>query len=273
MDQDNLEKFTEEEFEKYKVEMYNKLTIDIEPDENPRAYILGGQSGSGKTTLHRIFKDRLKGNCVIINGDDFRQYHPRYKELKEKYGEDSVSKLGAFSGKMVEALVEDFSKDKYNLIVEGTLRTPSVPLETAEKLKDKGYSVELSVMAVKPQISYLSTIDRYEKMLDKGSVTRITPKAHHDNIVDKIADNLSEIYNSDVMDNISVYNRERECLYNQREIPNVDPGDVLENVLRGKWTARECDSLIDIIEDTTSLKTKRNAEDLEEYITNTKELL
>ncbi len=258
---DKLEEYTREEFLEVKEEMLTRLTEFKEVEEIKKGYILGGQSGAGKTTLHRIFKKELEDNCIIINGDEFRPYHPRYKELKEAYGEDAVTKLSKFSGQMVEELVDTLSEEGYNLIIEGTLRTAEVPLKTAKKLKEKGYDVDLGLMAVKPQISYLSTIDRYEKMLDKGVNTRITPKEHHDKIVDSLAENVDIIYNSKEFSNIRIYDREENCLYNQKETPIKNPADVMDDVLRGKYSEKEFNHLLDIMEDIIELKNKRKADD------------
>ena len=57
---------------------------------------------------------------------------------------------------MVEELVDQLSRLKYNLVVEGTLRTADVPLGTARLLRERGYGVSLALMAVKPEISLLS---------------------------------------------------------------------------------------------------------------------
>ena len=272
MGNQDLEKFTDEEFNYYKEELYARLTLGKEPVESPKSYILGGQSGSGKTTLHRIFKEKLEDNAIIINGDEFRPYHPRYNELKEMYGEDAVSKLGAFSNKMVETIIAQLSDENYNLIIEGTLRTAEVPLKTAKMLKEKDYAVELGVMAVKPEISYLSTIHRYEKMIDKGVTTRITPKQHHDKIVEALPSNLDEIYEAKVFDNITLYNRSEECLYDQSK-EGKSPDKLMDNVLNGNWSKEEYVQLIDVIEGTIELKKKRNALDLQEYKQKTKKLL
>lgn len=60
----------------YDVIVAGKFTVD-----NPIAYILGGQGGAGKSTLHQLFTEVNQGNIVIINGDEYRRYHPRYKEI------------------------------------------------------------------------------------------------------------------------------------------------------------------------------------------------
>ena len=268
-----LEEYTEEEFLEVKEEMLERLTNSKTIEKVKKGYILGGQSGAGKTTLHRIFKKELEDNCIIINGDEFRPYHPRYKELKKEYGEDAVTKLSKFSGQMVEQLVDKLSEDGYNLIIEGTLRTTEVPLKTAKKLKENGYEVDLGLIAVKPQISYLSTIDRYEKMLDKGVNTRITPKEHHDKIVNSLANNVDEIYKSQEFSNIRIYDREENCLYNEKETPDKNPADVMDNVLTGKYTEKEFNNLLDVMEDIIYLKSKRNAEDTVIYKNKAKEII
>lgn len=270
---DKLEEYTEEEFLEVKEEMLKRLTEDKMVTENKKGYILGGQSGAGKTTLHRIFKKELEDNCIVINGDEFRPYHPRYKELKKEYGENAVTKLSKFSGQMVEQLVDSLSSEGYNLIIEGTLRTAEVPLKTAKKLKENGYDVDLGIIAVKPQISYLSTIDRYEKMLDKGVNTRITPKDHHDKIVEKLPENIDYIYKSSEFSNIRIYDREENCLYNQKETPEKNPADVMDNVLNGKYNEKEFRSLLDVMEDIIYLKNKRNAEDTVIYKDKAKEII
>ena len=58
-----------------------------------------------------------------------------------------------FSPQVTERLIDKLSREKYNLIIEGTLRTSAVPLKTAELLKSRGYQVELAVLAVPPILS------------------------------------------------------------------------------------------------------------------------
>ena len=127
--------------------------------------MLGGQSGAGKTTIHRIKQKEFQGNIVIIDGDSFRSQHPHYLELQQEYGKDSVEYTKYFAGKMVESLVRELSHLGYNLLIEGTLRTIDVPKKTVQLLKNKGYEVQLALIATKPKLSYLSTLIRYEELI------------------------------------------------------------------------------------------------------------
>ena len=65
-------------------------------------------------------------------------------------------------------------------------------------------------MAVKPEISYESTILRYENAIAFGEIPRATSKAHHDMVVDRIADNLDVIYKTGVFDVFSLHKRQRD---------------------------------------------------------------
>ena len=147
---------------------YRKFTLKFSKDSSPKAFVLGGQPGAGKTGLQKIMEAKCNGNLIVLNGDEFRELHPDYIALQEKYGKDSVEYTGKFSGQMTEMLMSRLKAEKYNILVEGTLRTAEVPLSTCKGFKDNGYNVTLALVAVKPQISYLSTILRYEKQLAAG---------------------------------------------------------------------------------------------------------
>ena len=71
---------------------------------------------------------------IIIDGDTYRAQHPHFRELQEKYGVDSVDYTKVFAGQMVEAVIDKLSSLKYNLIIEGTLRSAAVPINTATLL-------------------------------------------------------------------------------------------------------------------------------------------
>ena len=52
------------------------------PQKNPIGFVLGGQPGAGKSNLiDKIRKEQGK-NVIVINGDDFRKYHPDYANLQ-----------------------------------------------------------------------------------------------------------------------------------------------------------------------------------------------
>ena len=49
--------------------------------ESPKAVLLAGQPGAGKTILSSLILPLLGDDAALINGDDYRRYHPEYKAL------------------------------------------------------------------------------------------------------------------------------------------------------------------------------------------------
>ena len=124
-------KFTEAELNRALTRNSRALIRGKKPSEHPTAILLGGQSGAGKTTIHRIKQEAYQGNIIVIDGDSFRPQHPNFSALQQKYGKDSVEYTKEFAGLMVEALIDRVSDRGYHLLIEGTLRTVTVPKKTA----------------------------------------------------------------------------------------------------------------------------------------------
>lgn len=214
----------------YTVEkLYKEITDNLTPVESPKGYILVGQPGAGKTTLQRMAYEN-DSNIAIINGDEYRKYHPHFTEIYEKYGKDAAEHTQSFSNALTNTLIEKISEDKYNLVVEGTGRRAEVPLKTCRDLKEKGYEVELMIMACNKDVAWESTIDRYEMMFDYGDIPRAVPRDKFDEAVRGLPNTVSELYHSGEFDEITMYNREEMCLYRMSK-DSYDPTEELQNIL------------------------------------------
>ncbi|MFZ2570187.1 MAG: type II toxin-antitoxin system toxin PezT [Streptococcus suis] len=234
-----LEEFSKDDFDLALKRTIRSLTRGKTTSVTPKAILLGGQSGAGKTTIHRIKQKEFQGNIIIIDGDSYRSLHPNYLTLQEDYGKDSVDYTKGFAGKMVEQLVDELSKQGYHLLIEGTLRTTEVPRKTARLLKARGYQVSLALITTKPELSYLSTLIRYEEVYAVNpNQARATPKEHHDAIVESLVDNLRELEHDKLFDRIQIYQRDRTCIYDS-EIDDGSAADVLQDCLFGKWSKVE----------------------------------
>ena len=240
--------YSEAAFNKQFRKNIKDLTKYITIFDQPKAIILGGQSGSGKSLLH----DLLGKNAIVINGDKYRSQHPYSAELDNIYGKESVSYKGQFSNRMVEALIEYLSSKKYNLIIEGTLRTADIPSATATLLKGKGYNVELSIMAVKPYLSYLSTIVRYYSLLKESSPARYTSPKAHDDIVAKLIDNAEQLYRSNIFDNFRIFDRNINTIFDL-STDKTSPNECLHDKLFGAWTSFELTELSKMLQRTKNL--------------------
>ena len=92
---------------------------------------------------------------------------------------------------------------------------------------------------MKPEKSYLATLQRYEEMIVRCRIPRMTPKEHHDLVVNNIGDNLEIIYNSKAFDNIKLFDRENNLLYNYRENLDISPKNILEKEFYREWKIEE----------------------------------
>ena len=238
-----IESYSSEDFDKYLERTIDLLTFNKNISSTPHAVILGGQSGAGKTTIHRVKMIESKGDYIVIDGDTYRAQHPHFRELQEKYGADSVDYTKVFAGKMVEAVIDKLSSLKYNLIIEGTLRSAAVPINTAILLRSKGYTVDFCLIATKPELSYLTTQLRYLEMLVVDPLqARATPKEHHDGIVKSLVANITELEQRGVFESIQVYKRDLEQVYNSK-LCTEPVGTVVDKILFGAWTPDESDLL------------------------------
>ena len=227
------------------------------PTENPKVALLGGQPGAGKSGLENMVN--IKKNYVSISGDDYREYHPRFKEINLEYGREASKYTQQWAAEITEKLIKELRKEKYNLIIEGTLRTAELPLKEANAFKKVGYNVELNVVVVKPEKSRLGTLERYEAMLKQGKVPRMTPKEHHDLVVNNIGNNLEIIYNSKAFDNIKLFDRENNLLYNYKESPNVNPKDILNKEFNRVWKKGEIEEFKEKWENLIKMMENRKA--------------
>lgn len=254
-----LENYTSRQFQSAFSDFAKKLLVNpaLAPSQETRkAYLLGGQSGAGKTTLHKVLYEELAQNVIVVNGDEYRRAHPNFQAIQQRYGLDAPAHTAKWSGQMTEALVDAFSEQGYNLVIEGTLRTSDVPLRTAALLRERGYSVGLAVMAVKPEISLISCQIRYEMMRLAGTTPRATDPAHHDKIVHDLVENMAALEQSGAFDGIRVFNRAAECLYPASGAASAS--EVLATTLFGDWTAEEQSHLVHLQRKLESLKAQES---------------
>lgn len=242
----------------------NKISV-----VKPIAYILGGQPGAGKTILQNSILKSNK-NCIVINADAFREFHPYFSEIQAAFGDEAPKYTQPFINRITEQLIRELSDEKYNLIIEGTLRTAETPINTCKTLKDKGYRVELHIIAVKKEISYESTILRYEIAIASGKTPRATAKEHHDLVAESIVKNLDLIYQRKIFDDIRLFSRFEKCIYPTGE--EISPAIVEHEVLNGNWSNAELSMLREIVSEVKRLKSERNAPDYESYSLRTDEL-
>lgn len=181
----------------------------IEPAMLPKAYVLGGQPGAGKSGLIKRASQLCFNNIIIISGDDFRKFHPDYKQLQERYGKDSPKYTAAFAGKMTEAILNKAVSEHYNIVIEGTFRNPATPINTLSLMKENGYKTQVMIQTCSQELSWKSCQERYEKMKEvMPNEARWTDKSHHDLVCENLAKNIKTVIESGKADKTEIFFRE-----------------------------------------------------------------
>lgn len=237
------EVYSENNYERVDVEFavrkeLERSALRYSGQEAPVAVILAGQPGAGKTQLSSIFRKAFSNDCAFINGDDYRRLHPFYRELNEENKENLIKMTSRFSAEITETLIQKMSDCRYNLIIEGTGRTATVPLNTTRILKGKGYRVELAALCVRPIFSLASIILRFYSMKKMGTIPRATALHAHDYVVSVLPGNLDLLAESELIDRLSIWNREKEMLYSSY-VNSELPSQVMKVNWNSAWDERE----------------------------------
>lgn len=184
------------------------------PNDEPTLVVLGGQPGAGKSSIIDLIDERFNGNVVVLNGDEFKPYYPGYKQLLKKDPDEASKIVQKYSNYAVDAIKQELMQRKYNLIIEGTMRIPSIPIATAESARKNGYSVEACIVATNYYASRVGCIKRFELDVAVSGVGRSVPVTSHDEAYDNIPSTIAALVKSKQFENIQVFSRNGEILGN-----------------------------------------------------------
>lgn len=241
----DLVNLSQDEFEKAYQKIKERVTAGINPSENPTAIVLGGLPGSGKGNIYGIAEERFNGDVVAVDCDKFREFHPnivaiveRIAEHEKQTGKEQTTmaiETNPFIFAVSDRLVDELSEEKYNMVIESSLKSSYTALHNASELPQKGYTVELAVMATAREVAWQGTIDRYEEDLAKGVITaRKVDKPFFDSVVNGLPDALDEVYKSGAMANIQVFNRQKNCLYDMSKTPDLNPKSMVSAIMHSR---------------------------------------
>ena len=225
--------FTNEEFERAFNKIYNNLTRNKTKQDKPRVIFLCGQPGAGKSRCGQLYTEQFNDDVVKSDVDEYREEHPHFDEIVAKNPYNWSVDTHEFASKMGYAIVEKLASEKYNVIVDGTLRSLQKTKELISMFKNNGYdNVEIAVTATKPDISKTQIILRYVNALEKKTPARLVPFEVHNDAIVSIPKNLNVIENDNDVDSIKIYDRDCLLLYDSLQNKSQDflSGDMLEQI-------------------------------------------
>lgn len=194
--------------------------------ERPKAIILGGQPGAGKGGLAVRASADLGGDAVSIDPDELRTHHPKLEDFRRENPYSWSSRTHPDASAWADELLEVASSERKNLIFDSTLSNGEWAADTLIKgLKEKGYDVEIRVVAAHKMESEIGVDGRFAQSLDERGFGRNVPKEARDAIYDKTPASLDVVHSrTDVA--IRIFSREGDELYNSQRDPEP-PGRVL----------------------------------------------
>ena len=209
------------------------LLKGIKTNENPIALILGGQPASGKSSLAKIYTTKHSDeNFLFVNGDLYREFHPNYKELI-KDSENYSKETQMFSNVFTEELIKEAQKNKFNIIVEGTMRNPKIPLTTALEFKHNGFKVEAMVISAPAIFTELGVYARYQEEINFQGTGRLADMNSHNDAVNGLLISVDELFINKAVDKLGIYTyqgkEEVKCftLNNNNWTPNKLPSNFI----------------------------------------------
>ena len=88
---EKLQIFTEAEATEATEKIWKSLlkeSPNLSPVKIPEGIITGGTPGAGKSVFVELANTRFKDNLLVIDGDQFRRYHPNFAKLQKLVGSD-----------------------------------------------------------------------------------------------------------------------------------------------------------------------------------------
>lgn len=170
----------------------------------PIAALLGGQPASGKSNLFDIIEREHDATFLKVNGDMYRSNHPNHKALIKNHLSYS-SETQIFSSVFTERLIDEACKRKFNIIVEGTMRNPDVPITTAQKFRQAGFKVEAYIIAAPSIVSELGIYDRYHREIQINGYGRLSDINSHNKAVEGLLNSVDRLYHTKAVDKISIF--------------------------------------------------------------------
>ncbi len=196
----NYQKILEEVIEQEIPKKYHNNTT-------PRAFIIGGQPGSGKTTVLTMLSKRYR-KLLVINGDDYRIYHPNYLMFLQDSEETASEMTQSLVNYMVEGIINYCILHSISFIVEGTMKTPAASSATISRLQNTSFRIYVCPLACSYGISLESTKTRYRNQKELIGCGRITPQTSHDTAFYGIPSTLEYLSNMKEVYKFLLFKRE-----------------------------------------------------------------
>lgn len=190
------------------------LTAGGAAELHPSVVFIGAQPGAGKSrAIADVHSDRP--TAVPVIGDDFRAFHPDYRDLMRSDPLAMPHVTAQASGAWVGMAADHLRAVRRGVILETTMRQLPVVEATAAAFRSQGYRVEAHVLAVPGAVSALGTVTRYLGQAAGNDQNRWTPSAAHEAAYEAMPATVEQLVGRGLVDRITVATRSQSILYDR----------------------------------------------------------
>lgn len=185
---------------------YIRPTLTGAASDTPDAAFLGAQPGAGKTRIAQQLAVSMPG-LLIIDGDDFRHYHPDYARCLAEDPRSMPARTAAAAGRWIQMSIEHAIANSWSYLVHGTWRTTAVVMAGVELAHHHRYRTHAVAVAVPAEVSRRAIRDRYLDAQRLGLDPRWTPPQIHDQAVTQLPESVRVVAGSPLVDWFAITDR------------------------------------------------------------------
>lgn len=208
-----------------------KSSFVVEPVSHPTMTIVGGQPGAGKSNLKRFMRRDFARNILMLDGDEYRSFHPEYKEIQKNEPLNMSELTQDFSEKVHQKIKDYCLENSLNFSFETTFRNSKRISDEISAAKKNNLFVDVRLMAVNPVISRIYTLERYRSGLHNDGEGRSVSKRAHDERAAVISDVVKDVESFGKYDSFFIYGRGFDSVNEITYLVEKDPVNVHQTFL------------------------------------------
>ncbi|WP_080675496.1 zeta toxin family protein [Pseudomonas kilonensis] len=235
-----LEPLNQEEKRLLLAEVINQLAGNASPKKEPVVHIITGQMGAGKSTITNNISTELKGDCLIIDYDELKQYIPGYTEESSKGYPGTVPGCKEAARYLEDGLRKYGFENRLNMVTQASIQGNGTEMLTLVKAcKENGFRTSLTVLAVDKATSNVGILSRYESALKNINLgeppsggARRTPAAYHEDAYQSLTNPERYEELSSKLDEVIVRGRNGHSYY--QSTTAISPKEIVRAIETGR---------------------------------------